>query len=194
MRRITIVGAGLAGSLLASHLARAGHQVVALESRPDLRSTDIAAGRSINLALAQRGISALEEIGIMNQVRPLLIPMKGRMVHDGNNEPTFQQYGNRPDEVIYSVSRSELNAVLLDSAEDSGAELRFSQRCLGGSLEERILTVQDDVAERQYAEEFDVVFGTDGVSSPVRDMLVESGTTSVNVEMLDHGYREIALP
>lgn len=193
-RRITVVGAGLAGSLLAAHLARGGHQVVALESRPDLRSTDIAAGRSINLALAQRGISALEQIGVMNEVRPLLIPMKGRMVHDGNEDPTFQQYGNRPDEVIYSVSRSGLNAVLLDSAEDSGAEIRFSHRCLGGAVADRTLTVQDDVAERQYLQEFDVVFGTDGVSSPVRDMLVESGTTTMSVEMLDHGYKEISLP
>ena len=113
-RRLTIVGAGPAGTVLATYLGRAGHRVTVYESRPDLRKVDIDAGRSINLALATRGIVVLEELGLMDAVAPLLIPMRGRMIHDQEGNESLQPYGSRPDEVIHSVGRNELNAVLLD--------------------------------------------------------------------------------
>ena len=119
---IVIVGAGQAGALLAIYLARQGHQVTVYESRPDLRRVDIDAGRSINLALATRGIVPLIDVGVIDQVDAITIPMRGRMVHAlGDPTPELQPYGTRSHEVIHSVSRSDLNAILLDAAEATGA-------------------------------------------------------------------------
>ena len=103
--KVTIAGAGLAGALLAVLLARRGFDVTVLERRPDLRKVAIAAGRSINLALANRGIAALRAAGVMDRVEPLLIPMRGRMLHLADGETTLSPYGQRDDEVIFSVSR-----------------------------------------------------------------------------------------
>ena len=112
--KITLVGAGLAGALLAVLLARRGYQVALYDRRPDPRNTAAEGGRSINLALAARGICALERAGVMDRVRPLLIAMRGRMVHDLNGTTNLQPYGQREHEVIYSVSRSALNRVLVE--------------------------------------------------------------------------------
>ena len=128
---ITLVGAGLAGSLLATFLARRGHKVSLFERRPDPRkaAAAAAAGRSINLALANRGIAALEEVGVMDRVSPALIPMVGRMLHDEDGGLKLIPYGNKPQEVIYSVSRAGLNALLLDAAESTGrVSIRFGEK------------------------------------------------------------------
>ena len=100
MSRVTIIGAGPAGSLLSIYLARRGFEVEVFESRGDMRNEGVAAGRSINLALAARGIRALERAGMMERVRPLLIPMRGRMIHDRSGTASFQPYGQRADESI----------------------------------------------------------------------------------------------
>src|SRR5579872_7049517 len=113
---VNIVGAGLAGALLALILARRGCAVRVCERRPDPRRTASERGRSINLALAARGIRALEHAGIMDQVRPLLIPMRGRAIHDRSGTVTVQPYGQRTDEVIYSVGRAPLNRMLIEQA------------------------------------------------------------------------------
>ena len=115
-REITLVGAGLAGSLLALYLARRRYRVTLLERRPDPRKTGALAGRSINLALANRGIAALEEVGVMESLRSVLIPMAGRMLHDEEGRLKLIPYGNKPHEVINSVSRAGLNMLLLDAA------------------------------------------------------------------------------
>src|SRR4029450_9729387 len=122
---VTIIGAGLAGTLLAILLARAGYQVSVFERMPDMRRTRIPAGRSINLALAARGIRPLEMAGVMEEVMPLLIPMPGRMLHGADGSLTFVAYGQREHEVIYSVSRPGLNRILLDAAEKAGVEIAF---------------------------------------------------------------------
>ncbi|HEY6929305.1 MAG TPA: FAD-dependent oxidoreductase, partial [Thermoanaerobaculia bacterium] len=127
---ITLVGAGLAGSLLAIYLARRGYRVTILERRLDPRKTAAlpGAGRSINLALANRGIAALEEVGVMESVRPALIPMVGRMLHDEEGRLQLIPYGNKPHEVIYSVSRADLNALLINAAESTGrVSIRFGE-------------------------------------------------------------------
>ncbi len=108
-RPVTILGAGLSGALMAIYLARQGRTVVVLERRPDLRKVDMDAGRSINLALAERGIHALRAAGVFDAVEPLLIPMRGRVLHAPDGSTTFAAYGQRPHEVIYSVSRPGLN-------------------------------------------------------------------------------------
>ena len=190
-RRLTIVGGGLAGSLLSIYLARRGYDVTVYESRPDLRIDDLDAGRSINLALAARGIAALTEVGVMADIEPMLIPMRGRMIHDREGNTTFQAYGSRPHEMIYSVSRPELTAVLLTAAEASGrVNVEFNQRCLGGDLEAGTLDMHDYRTGRDYAIEVGTLFGTDGSASAVRDLV----TDTVDIEPLGHSYKELTMP
>ncbi|MGD8746143.1 MAG: FAD-dependent monooxygenase, partial [Gammaproteobacteria bacterium] len=122
---VTVVGAGLAGSLMAIFLARQGYHVRLFEKRPDMRKEKLPAGRSINLALANRGLRALRAAGLEERVRALLVTMRGRMVHGPDGHAELQPYGQRPWEVIYSVSRPGLNALLLDEAEAAGVKLHF---------------------------------------------------------------------
>ncbi|MCP3976911.1 MAG: FAD-dependent monooxygenase [bacterium] len=194
-RMVTIVGAGPAGAALAAYLGRAGHNVTVYESRPDLRKVDIDAGRSINLALAARGIAVLEELGAMDVVRPLLIPMRGRMIHSLDGAQALQPYGNTPDEVIHSVSRSELNGVLLDAAEASGeVSILFNQRCLGGDLDEGTLRFHDDLTDTEYDVDVDAVFGADGFGSEIRALIQNGNEGNEQIEPLGHGYKELTLP
>ncbi len=190
---VTVVGAGLAGAMLCGFLGRRGHRVTAFESRPDLRTTDIDAGRSINLALAARGIAALDDLGLMGDVEPLLTPMRGRLIHDRDGSETLQPYGSRPDEVIYSVSRSDLNAVLLNAAEASGdVTIRFEQRCTGGDLGS--LRFRDYRSETEYDHHPGTVFGADGANSRIRDLVLAASGGTVTIDPLDHGYKELTLP
>ena len=118
---VVVIGAGQAGALLSIYLARQGHQVTVYESRPDLRRTDIDAGKSINLALATRGIVPLVDVGVIDKVDAITIPMRGRMIHQLDDPAAdLLPYGRKPHEVIHSVSRTDLNAILLDAAEATG--------------------------------------------------------------------------
>jgi len=194
-RQVTIVGGGPAGTVLAAYLGRRGHAVTVYEARPDLRRVDIDAGRSINLALANRGIAVLREIGAMDDVAPLLIPMRGRMIHDRDGTRELQPYGNRPEEVIYSVGRSELNGVLLDVAEGTGeVEVLFDQRCVGGDLPKGILRMHDARTDTEYEIEVETVFGADGFGSAIRDLIQENNPGAEIVDPLGHGYKELKLP
>ena len=192
---ITLVGAGLAGSLLAIFLARRGHRVTLLERRPDPRKTATSAGRSINLALANRGISALEEIGVMESVRPALIPMAGRMLHDEEGRLRLIPYGNKPHEVIYSVSRAGLNALLLDAAESTGrVSIRFDATVSGLDFaDRRVRFFAGDDREPQ-ATPYDVLIGTDGSASAVRAAILERTGGQYDEEPLGHGYKELSIP
>lgn len=190
-RSMVVVGAGPAGSLLSIYLARQGHDVTVVERRPDLRTTDISAGRSINLALATRGIVPLTDVGVIERVDSITIPMRGRMVHAADDSvPSLQPYGNHPYEVIHSVARSDLNGILLDAAEETGrVTFEFDRSVASIDLRQRRLVVDDgDVFE------FDTVFGADGSGSRVREALVEAGACSCRVDMLDHSYKELTLP
>jgi kynurenine 3-monooxygenase len=192
---ITLVGAGLAGSLLALLLARRGHRVTIHERRPDPRKLRASSGRSINLALANRGIHALERAGVMDRVRPALIPMAGRMLHDEGGALKLVPYGNKPHEVIYSVSRGGLNAALVDAAEATGrVAIRFGEAATGVDFDRRRLLLRsgDDPAPRESP--YEVLLGTDGSASAVRTAIVErTGGESVE-EPLGHGYKELSIP
>jgi kynurenine 3-monooxygenase len=182
---ITLVGAGLAGSLLAIFLARRGYRVTLLERRLDPRRTGTSAGRSINLALANRGIAALEEVGVMESLRSALIPMAGRMLHDEEGRLKLVPYGNKPHEVIYSVSREGLNNLLLDAAEATGrVSIRFG------------VTVTDvDFANRKVrGTPYDVLIGTDGSASAVRAAILERTRGRLDEEPLGHSYKELSIP
>ena len=184
---ITLVGAGLAGSLLAVFLARRGHRVALLERRPDPRIAGAAGGRSINLALANRGIAALEEVGAMDTVRSALIPMVGRMLHDEEGRLKLIPYGNKPHEVIYSVSRGGLNELLLDAAERTGkVSIRFDATVGGVDFGNRRVLPQ--------GMPYDVLIGTDGSASPVRGAILERTGGWLDEAPLGHGYKELTIP
>ncbi len=128
---ITLVGAGLTGPLLAISLAQRGFPVQIFERRPDMRLTRASAGRSINLAVSTRGIHALREAGLWDQMSRIIIPMKGRMMHSLAGELTFQPYGKNDTEVINSISRADLNVALMNAAEAQGVTIHFNERCIG---------------------------------------------------------------
>ncbi len=188
---VVVVGAGPAGALLSIYLARQGHDVTLYESRPDLRRTDIDAGRSINLALATRGIVPLIDVGVIEKVDAITIPMRGRMVHtlDGQT-PGLQRYGSKEHEVIHSVSRSDLNAILLDAAEATGrVTIEFDKRLESVDFDDSILRFDDATTAP-----FDVVFGADGAGSRVRQAVVDKGSCNYRNEWLGHSYKELTLP
>jgi kynurenine 3-monooxygenase len=192
---INIVGAGLAGALLAVLLARRGFKVSLYDRRPDPRQADAEGGRSINLALAARGIRALERAGVMERIQPLLIPMRGRMVHDTSGATTLQPYGQREHEVIYSVGRAALNRVLIEAAAHYvTVDLRFEQTCLGAQPENNTLRFQDRKTNQEYELPLTPTIATDGAGSAVRTSLVRSKQVSVREDWLDHDYKELTIP
>lgn len=191
---VTVVGAGLSGSLLGILMARRGHHVRLYERQQDMRRVPVDAGRSINLALAARGIRALELAGVMDEVRPLLTPLPGRMLHDLTGKLTFVPYGQRPEEVIYSVSRPGLNCILLEAAERAGVELFFHHPAIGADFTRHRVMFRDETTQR--IEECDLrrVFGTDGAGSVLRRAMVEQLNIPCTEELLEHGYKELTLP
>ena len=188
---VVVVGAGQAGALLAIYLARQGHQVTVYESRPDLRRVDIDAGRSINLAIATRGIVPLIDVGVIDAVDAITVPMRGRMVHALDDPtPELQPYGTKPHEVIHSVSRSDLNAILLDAAEATGSvTIEFDTRLDGVDFDTSTLHFEDGRTEP-----FGVLFGADGAGSRVRKAIADAGSSEYETEWLDHDYKELTLP
>lgn len=192
--QVTIVGAGLAGALLATLLARRGHPVRVYERLPDMRSALTSAGRSINLALAARGIRALELAGVMEQVRPLLIPMPGRMLHAVDGSLTFVPYGQREHEVIYSVSRPDLNRILLDAAESAGVQIAFRSAAVGADFRHRCLVLRDEPSGLLEERGMDRVIAADGAGSVLRRALVSELEVPCSEELLKHGYKELQLP
>jgi kynurenine 3-monooxygenase len=190
---VTIIGAGLAGSLLAILLARQGYRVRVYERLPDLRRETIPAGRSINLALAARGIRALEIAGVMQEVLPLLIPMRGRLLHDADGKLAFLQYGQREHEVIHSVSRPGLNRVLLDAAERAGVELAFGQSALASHLERGVVTMREERSHRLHELPLQRLVAADGAGSVLRRSLAAETGIRCSEDLLEHGYKELTL-
>jgi kynurenine 3-monooxygenase len=194
-RPLNIVGAGLAGALLAVLLARRGFAIDLYERRPDPRRAESERGRSINLALAARGIAALERAGVMERIRPLLIPMRGRMVHSLSGETQLQPYGQRQDEVIYSVSRADLNRVLIEeAARHPGVRLRFRQTCLAALPQAGAVRFRDEDTGSECNVPIAPTFATDGAGSAVRSSLARAGFISVREDRLDHDYKELTVP
>ena len=192
---INIVGAGLAGSLLAILLAKRGFRATVYERRPDPRIANAERGRSINMALAARGIRGLKLAGLLERVMPLAIPMRGRMVHEHDGAAELQMYGVRPEEVIYSVSRAELNRRLIEAAAElPGVEFQFGQLCFGFAHEKNVLEFRDEVSGRIHHAAPQPTIATDGAGSAVRRALVEREVATVREEPLDHDYKELTIP
>jgi len=192
---VNIIGAGLAGSLLAILLAKRGFKVTVFERRTDPRLGPTDQGRSINLALAARGIRGLALAGVLERVMPLAIPMRGRMVHEHDGSTDLQMYGVRPEEVIYSVSRADLNLALIEAAAAlPNVSFNFGQLCLGLAHEKNVLEMRDEVTGRIYHTASQPSIATDGAGSAVRDSLVAREVAHVREEPLEHDYKELTIP
>jgi kynurenine 3-monooxygenase len=164
------------------------------DRRPDPRRVRTERGRSINLALAARGIRALERAGVMDHIRPLLIPMRGRMIHDQSGATTLLPYGQREDEVIYSVGRAALNRVLIEeAARHQDVTIRFDQTCLGADPVDNLLRFRNEVSGAPYQVELAPTIATDGAGSAVRTSLHAADRVSVREEWLDHDYKELTI-
>jgi kynurenine 3-monooxygenase len=191
---VSIVGAGLNGPLLAFGLVKRGCRVEIYERRPDMRHVPISAGRSINLALSTRGIHALTEAGLWDEMRKIVVPMKGRMMHSVISELTFQPYGKNDAEVIHSISRAELNIALMNAAEHHGVRIHFRQRCNGIDLNTGTLQVRDEGTGEDRTVESSVVIGCDGSSSAVRGEMLKLSRFNFSQQYLDYGYKELTIP
>ena len=191
MPKVIIVGAGLAGSLLSIYLARRGFAVDVFEARPDMRKTEIAAGRSINLALSDRGIAALREIGMDEYMLAEAVPMYGRMIHSVSGETRLLPYSGRKGEYINSVSRAGLNIALMNEAEKhADVQFIFNQRCVGFNAD-----VGEVIFENGRTMRSDTVVATDGAGSAIRHAMQESVPGFKTSEIfLEHGYKELHIP
>jgi kynurenine 3-monooxygenase len=190
-----IVGAGLTGSLLALLLEQRGIRVTVYEGRADLRSGDPDAGRSINLALADRGVNALDRAGVLDRIRSLVVPMRGRFVHHADGSGGLQPYGRLPNEVIYSVSRSELNGELLRAASSrAGIELKFGHRL--ADLDWRAHRARFHDTRRGVMVETPMrpLIAADGAGSPTRHSMAALGRIETTAADLEHGYKELSIP
>ena len=192
---VNIIGAGLAGSLLAILLAKRGFRVSVYERRPDPRASQADSGRSINLALAARGIRGLQLAGVLDRVMSLAIPMRGRMVHELDGDAELQMYGVRPEEVIYSVSRADLNRALIEAAAElPGVEFHFRQLCLGLAHEKNVLELRDETNGHIHHTAPQPTIATDGGGSAVRDSMLAREVSVVREEPLEHDYKELTIP
>ena len=191
--RVAIIGGGLAGSLLAILLARRGMTPVVIERSAAYSSSALPRGRSINLALAARGIDALQRAGILEDIEDLLMPMRGRMLHETAAEPRFVPYGQWRNEEIHSVSRAELNVTLHAIASRRyGVEYRFEQECVDiDTVSGNAVIASADGREPLAA---DVTVAADGAGSLVRRALCRAGVLSASEAPLDHGYKEFTIP
>lgn len=193
--KITLIGAGLAGSLLAIYLAKRGFQVEIYERRPDMRTAKISAGRSINLALSARGIHALKEVGLHEEIMKIAIPMKGRMIHALDGTLTFQPYGKNESEVIHATSRGQLNMRLMDAAEKhKGVKIHFNATCAGMNLKTGDLGLHNEISGEDWVMPTQTVIGTDGSASAIRIEMLKAGRFNFSQQYLEHGYKELTIP
>jgi kynurenine 3-monooxygenase len=194
LNKITLIGAGLNGLLLAILLRQRGFEVDIYERRPDMRLVRSAAGRSINLALSTRGIHALQHAGLWDEMRNIIIPMRGRMMHSMTGALTFQPYGKNETEVINSISREDLNIALMNAAEKQGATIHFNQRCTGYDLKTGAIQLRAELTPAENIREAGVVIACDGSASAIRTDMLKLSRFNFSQEYLDYGYKELTIP
>jgi kynurenine 3-monooxygenase len=191
---VALIGAGLNGPLLALGLVKRGFRVDIYERRPDMRRVRTSAGRSINLALSTRGIHALAQAGLWDEMRKIIIPMKGRMMHSATAELTFQPYGKDESEVINSISRSDLNMALMNAAEQPGVKICFEERCTGIDLKTGAIQLRDERTGTDRELNPGVVIACDGAVSVIRNEILKHGRFNFSQQYLDYGYKELTIP
>lgn len=194
--KVIIIGAGLAGSLLSIYLAKRGIEVEVYEARADMRSVEMSAGRSINLALSDRGIKALSEVGMDEYMLREAVPMYGRLVHDTAGNTKLLPYSGREGEYINSVSRGGLNIALIDEA-DKHPESRFffEQRCIDFDCASGEALIRDERSGNEFTVSGATVIATDGAGSAVRRSMMQGGVQRLNFsqQFLEHGYKELSI-
>ncbi|MFM8595763.1 MAG: FAD-dependent oxidoreductase [Flavobacteriales bacterium] len=194
-REAIIIGAGLVGSLWAVYLSRAGYNVTIYERRPDIRKAEISAGKSINLALSVRGWTALDAVGVGDEIRKIAIPMYGRMMHALNGDLTYQQYG-QDGQAIFSVSRGKINATMMDIAETHGnATIHYQTECLRVDTKNAVAYLRNTQTGQEFEAKADVIFAADGAFSAVRyHSMQKLDRFQYSQNYIGDGYREILLP
>jgi len=195
--KILIIGAGLCGSLLALRLAQRGYKVEVFESRPDLRKVDISTGRSINLALSDRGLKALRLCGLEDVAKEICIPMLGRLMHDDKGNTFSSNYSGRAGEYINSISRGDLNGILLTEAEKhENVTLYFNKKCEKIDIINTVSYFLDSETKEEFSVTADVIFGSDGAGSSLRKSYVSERNFlfSYSQNYLNHGYKELEIP
>jgi len=195
MKEVTIVGAGLVGSLWAVYMSKAGYKVQIFERRPDIRKAEISAGKSINLALSDRGWKALKGAGVDHLIKEIAIPMPGRIMHDMEGNLTFQPYG-KEGQAINSVSRGGVNARMMDIAEEiGGATIHYNMKCIGADLNKGVCRFENTDTGEVTTVESDLIFACDGAFSAVRyNAMQKLDRFNYSQTYIEDGYREILLP
>lgn len=194
-KNVTIVGAGLVGSLLSIYLAKKGYKVHVYERRDDMRKVMMSAGKSINLALSDRGWRGLEGVGIAEEIKKIAIPMYGRFIHNKDKSTAFQPYGKN-EQAIYSVSRAEINMRLMDLAEQQDSvKIHFGKRCTHVDLNNLNAVFEDNVTKEIVYENPDLLFGSDGAFSAARlNMQLSTDRFEYKQHYIECGYKELIIP
>jgi kynurenine 3-monooxygenase len=194
-KEVIIIGAGLVGSLWAVYLSKAGYSVTIYERRPDIRKAEISAGKSINLALSVRGWTALDAVGVGDEIREIAIPMYGRMMHDMEGKLTYQQYG-KEDQAIFSVSRGKINAKMMDIAEKHGnATIHYNTECKNVDLKNGIAFLKNSITGEEFKVQANLIFAADGAFSAVRyNAMQKLDRFQYSQNYIADGYRELLLP
>jgi kynurenine 3-monooxygenase len=191
---VVIIGAGLVGSLLSIYLAKKGYSVAIYERRGDMRRESVVAGRSINLALSDRGIKALTEVGVAEDILRIAIPMHGRYIHNRDGSHAFQPYG-KEGQFINSVSRRELNCKLMDLAEANGVTIYFHKKCAGINWKTNEVTFEHEGGGGTSVVGADLIFGADGAYSAARlTHMLQHDKFEYHQFYIDCGYKELSIP
>ncbi len=192
-KEVIIVGAGLVGSLCALYMIKRGYRVSVYERRKDLRSEIITAGKSINLALSERGWSALRKAGVEKEVMKIAIPVYKRIMHDEKGVLTEQAYGNE-GQAIYSVSRAKMNVLMMNMAEKNGATLYFNEKCIDTDFSNASATFYNTTTGKSSKIQSDFLVGSDGAFSTVRRAMVEKHGHEYEYNEIEHDYKELLIP
>lgn len=194
-KNITLIGAGLVGSLLSQYLAKRGHKVTIFEKRSDMRKAGYVGGRSINLALSHRGFNGLRAMGLEEEIRKVGIPMYGRVIHQSSGEVQYQAYG-KDDEAIYSVSRGGLNKRLMELADENpNISIHFDERCFDVDVQNAVCHFENMNTKERKEVKSDLVLSADGAFSAARLALqTKTDRFEYSQHYLDQGYKELTIP
>ena len=194
-KSVTIVGAGLVGSLLSIYLSKRGYKVNVFERRADMRLETMSAGRSINLALSDRGWRGLEGVGIADDIKKISIPMYGRFIHHKDGTNAYQPYG-KDNQAIYSVSRADINMKLMDLAEQQeNVNIQFNKKCTLINRKDLAITFEDNLTKETSNTSADLLFGADGAFASSRlSIQLQSDRFEYNQHYIDCGYKELIIP
>ena len=195
MPKFTLIGSGLAGGMMAAFLGRRGHEVELYERRADPHAGNLVGGRSINLALSTRGIHALEQLGIADEVMRHAIPMRGRMIHEKTGELHFAPYDRDPNKCINSIGRGALNNATIEAAQrHANVRVQFNHRCTGVDLEAPSAQLLNTETNETVTTRGDAIIGVDGAFSAVRRAMQRLDRFEYSQTYLAHGYKELTIP